>query len=120
VSLPGQPGLNISEVSLCQGVSQVRPGNTISGQGTAQGQSQWQVATFYGHLLSRNSCYLATCNTYQEIQIVADLIFISSKGVCGEDDFRDPSLEEVKLLVEKESICSGDGNSISSVISVGS
>jgi hypothetical protein len=29
------------------------------------------------------------------------MISISSKGICGEDDFRHPRVKEVKILAEK-------------------
>jgi hypothetical protein len=32
---------------------------------------------------------------------IARMIFISSQGICGEDDFKYPSLKEVRLLAGK-------------------
>jgi hypothetical protein len=35
-----------------------------------------------------NRGYLATNENYQKFRIIVDLIFISSRGICGEDDSR--------------------------------
>jgi hypothetical protein len=51
-----------------------------------------------------NGLYLAKTESSLKIQIVADMICISSCGICGEDDFRCPR--------EKEALTSGgnEGN----------
>jgi len=48
------------------------------------------------------------------------MIFISSEGFCGEDDFRDPSLEEVRLFAEKNGAIRSKGVDMLWILTSGS
>jgi hypothetical protein len=44
---------------------------------------------------------LATSKTYQKYHRVVDMTSISSRGICGEDNFRCPRLKEARLPAGK-------------------